>query len=507
MFFSLECLLRDARYKSIMNQIQGVFIKVMTLIMRCFFKVFLILTVGMILAVGSLYLYIQKNDVREYAAQLVLPYAPKLRFEGPVRLGIWPSLHFDAESVRYDTHKMKRARIQLPLIPFVKFALWRTPQKDLNVDIESLEVPGLEPVSASASCESKGELFDCKITAIMNEWKTKLDVSYLPKTTQFKGDVRYKNNTLHVVDGAIDNEALTFDGRVLLVGRNPVVIGTPRPINIHYANNVLTLKAPLVGLPQVELSNLKIKIKHHDKAADILELEVDAWHGHISTTGRVTWPHIALKGRATNIQLKEIKELQNYVESGLAACDWHITCNGEKALDSLSGNTHVKLNPASVKGIGLQHLKQEIKNIGAITPADIANLKEKLFKPAMMAVTCDMPIGWRDGVGTIQNGQVEAADIKATLSGRIDAKKADLKALVKGIPAWPSLPVKINGAWDNLSYTPDWSVFLKAIVSDMRTKTEKEIKKIVESKLGDVHVGLSQSLQKEAGKLLSGLLG
>lgn len=466
--------------------------------------------------VGSLYIFVHKGDVRGYINQAVTPYAPHLKIEGPIALKVWPSLHLEAENVTNEPYKIDRLRLHLPLIPLVRFIIWRAPQKDMKLDVDGFVMPGVDPVNANMACQSQGEVFDCSVDATMKAWKTKLAIRYNTQEdiVQAKGDINYNNNTLHVVESTMHAKTLAFDGRVMLVGRSPLVIATPKPIDVHYSDNMLTLKAPVLGLPSVELHNLQLKVKHHDKTVDILVLEADACQGHISTTGRITWPQVTLKGNAKGIALESIKELKEYVKKGTGQVEWHVTCNAEKAMETLSGNTHVQLNPVDVVGIDLAHLRQAVQQLNRLSLGDIPNLKDKLIKPGVMPLVCDFPITWQNGNGTIQKGRVTASDIHADVSGHFNVKQVDAKAVVDGLSSWPPLTVLIKGPWENIEYTPDWQSMIKLLLKQTFSSASKTIGNAVRDNLkeaidGDGKAGtnIGQTLQQEAGKLLGGLFG
>lgn len=479
-------------------------------------RLVLVCVVLLATAVAGLYIFVQMGDVRGYVTQIVTPYAPHLKLDGPITLGVWPSLHLDAHNVSHAPYKMERLRLHLPLIPLIRFALWRTPQKDMKMDVQGFVAPGVDPVNADMACASEGEAFDCNVTATMKAWKTQLNVVYGSKETHIKGDVHYTNNTIHVVESTLNNNTLAFRGRIMLVGRTPVVVGTPKPIDVHYDKNTLILTAPVLGLPSIELQNLQLKVKHINQTVEILQLEADAWHGHISTTGRIAWPQVTLKGSAHGIALGDIKELKEFVEKGTGAFEWHVTCDGMHALESLSGNTHIKLDPIVAKGVDLAHLRQAVQGLSKISLTDIAGLKDKLIKPGLMTLKCDMPIIWNKGTASLQKGRAEAPEIQTTLSGQFTAQQAiNIKAIVEGLPAWPPLTVHIKGPWSQLQYAPDWEDLVKRLMQQALKSATQNIKKTVQDGLkkaiqGDAaspEGGIGQTIQKEAGKLLGGLFG
>lgn len=463
----------------------------------------------------ALYIFVQKTDMRSYMSQLITPHVPQLKLEGEVRIGLWPSLHLDAHNVSHTGYTIKRVRLRLPLLPLIRFALWRTPQKDLQLDINELTGSGIDSVDAHVGCESDHDVFNCLVDATMNEWKTQLNVVYEPKETKVKGDVHYTNNTLHVVEGILNNQTYAFKGRVMLVGRSPIVVGTPQPIDVHYENNTLQLKAPILGLPYGDLKNINVKLKHHNKMVDITQLDLDAWKGHISLTGKVIWPQVTFKGTAEHVVLSDIKELQAYIEQGIGSADYHVTFNGDRIMESLNGQTHIKLTPVVVKGIDLVHLRSSVQNLNQLSLTDIPHLKEKLIKPGSMSVTCDLPITWTNGSGSMQKGRVEAKEAQANLSGQFDVKQVNGKAVVEGLPKWPPLTVLISGPWDKISYKPDFADLVQQLLHQGLKSAKENLKKTVQDGIKQVIQGgdntasgdLGQKLQKEAGKLLGGLFG
>lgn len=445
------------------------------------------------------------GDVRSYVNHLTKPYS-HLQIKGNMKVGLLPSIHIDAADVEYKPYHVDSVRIHLPLIPFVRYMIWGTPQKDMILTLDGLHIPGAEPARGEVSCNAQeNNVFDCSIKTNMGLWRASMKTLLSSKTTQLKGDIHYQNNTLHLVEGTLNNSTLAFQGRVMVVGRNPIVVGTPDPVDVSYSKDVFVLKAPVLSLPHVELKNIYFKAKKRKDTVDIQQLEMDAWEGHISTTGRIEWPRVTLKGQVQNIHLDKVTQLRAYVDSGIASGSWHVTFLGTDVSSSFNGKTSVQLPSGAIKGFDVDHLKRQVKSMENISPDDIPTLKDKFFKPASMKVSGQGTVNWSKGVGTFENTEANCTDLKTNIDGKVQFSGPDARATLTGIRSWPPLGVKVFGTWDSFHYEPEW----KSLVSHLAKKIMASSIKPIEEKLTKhlKEAGVSDSIQQEAGKLLGGLFG